>query len=139
VSHQVRLLERDMGVTLFERLPRRIALTAQGRALHPRIHDALLDMAEVMDRLGARPGSGTLTVSTTQSFAALWLVPRLPRLHAAHPGIALSIQGDAGVVDLLRDRSIDVAIRYNAPTTRGLQVGAVFGETFGVYGAPGVV
>lgn len=139
VSHQVRQLERDMGVTLFERLPRRIVPTAQGRALHPRIHDALLDMAEVMDRLGARPGGGTLTVSTTQSFAALWLVPRLPRLQAAYPGIALSIQGDADIVDLLRDRSIDVAIRYNAPSTRGLHVGAVFGETFGVYGAPRVV
>ncbi|MEI2415197.1 LysR substrate-binding domain-containing protein [Orrella sp. JC864] len=139
ISHQVRLLERDVGVMLFQRLPRRVAPSAAGYKLYDRVHEALLNIAQIMDKLGAEPGTGALSVSTTPAFAALWLMPRLAQLRAAHPQLQLRIEASVELVDLLSDRGTDMAIRYNPPSRIGLQPGAQFHETFGAYGAPAAV
>ncbi len=139
ISHQVRLLERDVGVVLFQRLPRRVAPNAAGRKLYDRVHESLLNIAEIMDKLGAAPGTGSVSVSTTPSFAALWLMPRLARLRDTHPQLQLRVEASAELVDLLSERGTDLVIRYNPPSRIGLEAGAVFEEHFGVFGAPQVV
>lgn len=112
VSHQIKDIEAQLGVTLFVRNSRRIALTAAGAELHRAAADALdtlqraLGRARRLDR-----GDRALRLSLSARVASNWLLPRLPRFKAAHPDLALSF--DIG--DELRDfdaDGIDLAIRF---------------------------
>ncbi|MCY7263692.1 LysR substrate-binding domain-containing protein [Pseudomonas protegens] len=136
VSHQIRSLEHWLGVPLFERLPRQVRLTESGRRLFHSLHGALLDVAQSVDTLRPSPSAAQLTVSTTAAFAALWLVPRLGRFYARHPGINLRLDTQCEVVDLQQDASIDVAIRYSQDGYLNLHGLCLFDERFAVYGAP---
>lgn len=136
VSHQVRQLEDWLGLTLFERKPRGVELTADGRRLFECVHGVLLDMVQTVDSLRPRPDAGGLTLTTSTSFAALWLIPRLDGFYQRHPGITVRIHTSAEVVDLTRDASIDLAIRYGGAVPSCLHRHATMRERFGVYGAP---
>lgn len=136
ISHQIRNLERRLGFALFERRPRRLALTAKGAQLFEQVHGALQDIAQTLARLRPVPSAGTLTVTTTHSFAALWLVPRLGRFYDAYPGFQVRLETTAEVVDLRQDASVDVAVRYGGGPYPGLREIAVLEERFGVYGTP---
>src|SRR5579872_5109152 len=87
VSRQVRQLEQWLGVALFERQVRQIALTAEGQQL-------LADAAPAMDQLGqaaravmARAPGLAVRINIRSSFAVRWLIPHLPDFVARHPGI----------------------------------------------------
>lgn len=81
VSHQIKALERHAGVALFDRVPQGVRLTDAGARLFASAHGALLDIAQTLDALRPASAAGALTLSTTHSFAALWLVPRLGRFY----------------------------------------------------------
>ena len=136
VSHQIRSLETWLGVPLFERLPRQVRLTACGERLFHSVHGALLDVAQSLDTLRPQRSTGHLTVSTTPAFAALWLVPRLGRFYAAHPGINLRLDTQCEVVDLQQDASVDLVIRYSLDDYPNLYGLCLFDESFAVYGSP---
>lgn len=136
VSHQVRALESRLGVALFDRQPRGVALTAEGERLFHRLHGALLDVAQAVDAMRPRPAAGALMVTTSASFAALWLVPRLGRFYRAHPEIEVRIDSDGAPVNLHQEGRIDVAIRYGHAESPLLRSAGRLQETFGVYGAP---
>ncbi|MCD9029163.1 transcriptional regulator GcvA [Luteimonas sp. BDR2-5] len=110
VSHQVKRLEAYLGVQLFHRGHRAIALTAEGQALAASLGEVfgLLDLA--LDRATATT-SADLRVSTMESFAAKWLAPRLHRFHRDHPERRIRIETGDAPADFARD-GIDVAIRY---------------------------
>lgn len=139
VSHQIKALERHVGCALFDRVPRGVRLTDKGARLFAGVHGALLDVAQTLDALRPAPASGALTVSTTHSFAALWLVPRLGRFHEAHPQYQLRLDASPDPVDLLQDASVDVAIRYSQQRYPALHAACALREWFGVYGAPAQV
>ena len=109
ISHQVKSLEEWLGVLLFQRLPRRLALTDSGRELLETIRDAF-DRIEVgVARARRNDGGGPLTVTVVPSFAAKWLVPRLGRFQAQHPDIEVRIAADTRLTRF--DDGVDVAIR----------------------------
>lgn len=121
---------------LFERLPRQVRLTECGERLFHSVHGALLDVAQSLDTLRPQRSTGHLTVSTTPAFAALWLVPRLGRFYAAHPGINLRLDTQCEVVDLQQDASVDLVIRYSLDDYPNLYGLCLFDESFAVYGSP---
>lgn len=139
VSHQIRLLETWLGVPLFERLPRRVRLTPCGERLFGSLHGALLEVAQSVDNLRPQRSTGSLTLSTTPAFAALWLVPRLGRFYAAHPNINLRLDTNCAVVNLHQDASVDLVIRYSPSDYSDLYGLCLFDECFGVYGSPAQV
>src|SRR5215468_11253536 len=75
VSRQIRALEDDLGVALFERRPRRLELTEQGHTLYRTAAELLERLQETADRLRSHAGVPHLTVTTTGGFASLWLIP----------------------------------------------------------------
>src|SRR6185369_13810648 len=85
VSHQMRVLEQHLGLSLFVRLPRRLALTAEGLAYARELGHVFERMADATAALRARPSREILSVTTTQSVAARWLMPRLGRFTERHP------------------------------------------------------
>ncbi len=70
VSHQIRALEEELGMPLFERHGKRVALTPSGRLYAERVRDALLQIADATRALQAGNRDKRLTISTMPSFAA---------------------------------------------------------------------
>jgi DNA-binding transcriptional LysR family regulator len=110
VSRQILALEEFLGVALFERRHKALALTAEGRAYLRAIGPALEDVRQATRTLREVRGAHVLTVTTTISFASMWLVPRLAHWRKAHPGIDVRITATHEVVDMER-MGIDVAVR----------------------------
>src|SRR6516165_7942493 len=111
VSHQIRLLEQYCGRTLFRRRPRPVSLTEAGARLFPVVRDGLEAFATALGKIRRKDDRQTLRITTTNAFAARWLVPRLPHWSKQRPGAPLDIVGTDGVLDLLAGDA-DVAIRY---------------------------
>ena len=114
VSRQIKTLEDDLGAKLFTRLNRALKLTSEGEALYVTARSVMRQLEEATARLSARGDERLLTVTTTVSFAALWLVPRLARFRKVRPGIDVRLAAGNELANLERDR-IDVAIRFMEP------------------------
>lgn len=111
VSHQVAQLERRLGVTLFRRLPRGLALTDEGQALVPVLADAFDRIGATLDRYTGGRLQEVLTVGVVGAFAAGWLLPRVEAFARAHPHIDLRLMTNNNRVDLAGE-GLDLAIRY---------------------------
>jgi DNA-binding transcriptional LysR family regulator len=137
VSHQVRALEKALGIALFARRARAVALTQSGDILAVAVGGGLLQIKQALERIAA--AQATLTVTTTPAFAALRLAPHLPAFYARHPEISVQLLTGAEPVDLRRERQVDLAIRYGDGPYPELHAVPLLGETFGAYGAPGLI
>ena len=128
VSRQIKDLEEQLGVALFERRHRALALTQAGQQFYAATAQVLTTMRGATERL--REASGRkrpVSVTTTHSFAALWLIPRLAGFTRAHPGVDVRITADTRVQDLERD-GLDLAIRHGPPSLAGPYAVRLFGE-----------
>jgi len=121
VSHQIKALEEHLGMPVFKRLNRALILTPAGQALFPAVSEALDIMASAVDRLHHQDQSGVLTVTTMDSFAATWLVPKLGRFRRSNPDIDVRISTSDESIDFDRV-NMDMAIRYGAGEWSGLHV-----------------
>ena len=113
ISRQIKTLEVAIGVTLFARFNRRLALTEAGEKLYRSASRALTDIAATLNEL-AGPRTQVVTVTTPLSFASLWLVPRLSGFRALRPDIDVRIAANDSIVSLERER-MDCAIRFCEP------------------------
>ncbi|MBV9456699.1 MAG: transcriptional regulator GcvA [Bradyrhizobium sp.] len=111
ISHQIRRLEEELGIRLFIRKNRALALTAQARDYLPGVRAAFNDLRLATDRLLRKDDDKVLTVSTLASLAAKWLLPRLTAFQEAHPGIDVRITTSTALVDF-RNGDVDAAIRW---------------------------
>lgn len=117
VSRQVQALERSLGVQLFQRRHRGIALTAAGQSLRDLVEPWSEELARFRANYGAaRPAPVTVTASV--GVTALWLLPRLAAFNTAHPDIDLRIAAQNRVVEL-ESEDIDLAIRYSRSAPAG--------------------
>ncbi|WP_129790751.1 LysR substrate-binding domain-containing protein [Sphingosinicella sp. CPCC 101087] len=110
ISHQVRLLEDNLGRRLFERRTRQVILTEAGRQLYPALRDGLDAMHDGVDRVRRQGESPTAVITTTAAFAAHWLVPRLSVFSERHPSIAIAVLATDEVVSLEGGKA-DLAVR----------------------------
>jgi LysR family glycine cleavage system transcriptional activator len=121
VSHQVKALEAELGLKLFNRERQRLVITEAGRAYLNVVRDAFDRIASGTERLLQRQNAGVLTVSTSPNFAAKWLVHRLGRFAEAHPNIDLRVSASLHHVDFARE-DVDLAIRHGNGEALGLHV-----------------
>ena len=114
VSLQIRQLEDELGLKLFERTPKGLALTAAGSRVLPDVSSAFEKLRTTFSTLNeAEAGGAMLTVSAAPSFAAKWLLPRLNRFLSAHPEIEVSIKATVELADFERGEA-DLGIRYGS-------------------------
>ena len=111
VSHQVKALEAELGVKLFNRERQRLIITEAGREYLVVLRDAFDRIAVGTERLVQRQSSGVITVSTSPDFAAKWLVNRLGRFAETHPGLDLRVSATLHHVDFARE-DVDLAVRH---------------------------
>ncbi|WP_153130926.1 transcriptional regulator GcvA [Dechloromonas hortensis] len=134
ISQQIKTLEEYLGVSLFRRLTRALEITAEGSAMLPKVREGFECFASAVDST-RRPGDGVLTILAPPSFAARWLVPRLPRFAAACPEVKLRLSSSGDAVDRrgekrelegepvdLRAASSALAIRYGTGNYPGFRV-----------------
>src|ERR1700757_1673158 len=120
ISHQIRRLEEELGIRLFIRKNRALALTPQARDYLPGVRAAFNDLRLATDRLLRKDDHNVLTISTLASLAAKWLLPRLSTFQEAHPGIDVRITTSTSLVDF-RGGDVDAAIRYGRGHWQGLR------------------
>jgi LysR family glycine cleavage system transcriptional activator len=118
ISHQIRRLEEELGIRLFVRQNRALALTPQAKDYLPGVRAAFNDLRLATDRL-LRKDEHVLTVSTLASLAAKWLLPRLSAFQETHPGIDVRITTSTALVDF-KSGDVDAAIRYGRGDWPGL-------------------
>ena len=128
VSRQMKELEEQLGVALFQRRHRALSLTEAGQQFYAAAAQVLTTMRAATERLRVHAGRRRpLSVTTTNSFAALWLIPRLAGFTRAHPGVDVRITAETRVQDLERD-GLDVAIRHGPASLAGPNALRLFGE-----------
>jgi LysR family glycine cleavage system transcriptional activator len=120
ISHQIRRLEEELGIRLFVRQNRALALTPKARDYLPGVRAAFNDLRLATDRLLRKDDDNVLTISTLASLAAKWLLPRLTAFQEAHPGIDVRITTSTGLVDF-KGGDVDAAIRYGRGHWPGLR------------------
>ena len=118
LSHQIRGLESHLGVKLFERSTRSIALTPAGQALQPGLQAGFLHIRDALASLNRLGDPRVLVVSTPPGFTSKWLAPRLYRFSLAHPEIDVRVSSSIknanfttdGVEAAIRNLPVDVAL-----------------------------
>lgn len=134
VAQQIRGLEAELGLKLFDRQPRMLALTEAGRSYVANVRRAFELIAEATEAL--RPEPQHLTISVTPTFASKWLIPRLPEFTAAHPDIDLRILATDRISNFQTD-AVDLAVRYGRPPFGpGLDVDLLFEQVLVAVASP---
>jgi LysR family glycine cleavage system transcriptional activator len=121
ISHQVRALEQELGVALFDRNGKRVRLNEVGRAYAVSIRRALRDIASATDKACATSRQTRLTITTIPSFGARWLAPRLGGYMALYPECEVRLESSGQLVDFERE-SVDAGIRFGNGNYPGLSV-----------------
>jgi len=119
VSRHIRVLEEHLGVKLFDRLHRAVALTLQGRKLQMVVRESLENIAYVAGAVSRPSLPFKITVSATIAISSFWLTPRLANFRGKYPNVEIHVAISDQPRDLYAD-DIDVGLRYGEGNWRGL-------------------
>lgn len=128
VSYQIKQLEARVDMTLFQRLPRKVILTAAGEQLAPQVLEAFRLLNLAFSALNNRAG-GALAITALPSFAAHWLVPRLGRFQQIHPALHLRLDTSVPLSDLNLG-AFDISIRSGSGTWEGMDAHFLFPDIY---------
>ncbi|HQS00458.1 MULTISPECIES: LysR family transcriptional regulator [unclassified Polaromonas] len=125
VSAQVKNLEARLGVPLFRRLPRGLALTDEGHALLPMLSDSFGRLGNILEQFRGGAYREPVTVAAVSTFAVGWLLPRLETFHRDFPFIDLRLMTHNNRVDLAGE-GLDFAIRFGQGAWHGTHADPLF-------------
>ncbi|MDK2595343.1 LysR substrate-binding domain-containing protein [Pseudoalteromonas obscura] len=111
VSQQMRQLESTLGTRLFIRKGKQMQLSQSGQSLFEYAQKGLTILNQGVSQLQNEEVDGELTITSTQAFIALWLMPRLQSFTEQYPNIQITISSSASFVDL-KQNHLDLAIRF---------------------------
>ncbi len=120
VSHQIKALEKKIGLQLFVRRNRAVELSPSGVQLAAPLTELFAEMSRLITEVSGGDVA-SLQVSAMPSFAAKWLAPRLARFTIRHPDCHVRLEGADRLIDFRRD-SVDIGIRYGRGDYEGLHV-----------------
>jgi LysR family glycine cleavage system transcriptional activator len=112
LSHQIRGLEQEVGVALFHRRTRAIALTEAGKLIYPGIHAGFASLRNAVGQIERARLHNVLVISATPGVVAKWLMPRLWRFLHTHPDIDARVSASLKLADFAAE-GVDVAIRLS--------------------------
>jgi LysR family transcriptional regulator, glycine cleavage system transcriptional activator len=138
VSRRIADLEHELGVALFRRFNRRLELTAAGARYLEGVGRALDQIERASQALRPPRRQTTLRLSVLQSFASLWLLPRLAAFKRARPDLDVEIETSTELMDLADDR-YDAAIRFGSGRWPGLGADRLFRTEVFPFAAPALM
>ena len=113
ISQQMRQLEQALAVKLFTRSGRNMLLTQSGEKLFHACRCGFNEIVQGLNSIQCEGVAGDLTITSTQAFCSLWLMPRIHKFSLLHPEINIKILGSNQIEDLEK-KHIDLAIRFSA-------------------------
>lgn len=131
ISHQISNLEDRLGVLLFERKTRAVKLTHEGSQLAEAVYQAFQRLSATIEEISF--AKSVLRVSTTTSFASMWLVPNLAGFQKQYPEVQVEIKTTEDLIDIDRDRGVDLVIRYGCNKEENRRVTKLVTEDFNAY------
>lgn len=137
LSHQMRQLEERLDRRLFERGPRGVRLTVEGCRLLDAVGSHVEGIERALSTYDQRCDDA-LTLSASPGIMSSWLVPRLPRLVAAHPELELTLQSGSALVNFEHE-PVDAGLRYGRGEWAGLRSERLFGEWIAPVAAPELI
>jgi LysR family glycine cleavage system transcriptional activator len=111
VSQQMRQLEQTLNTKLFIRKAKQMLLSRQGQILYDPAKKALDIIHCGVNQIHQEEIAGEITVTSTQAFTSLWLMPRLKSFAKLHPNIQIRFLPSASFEDF-KQSQIDLAIRF---------------------------
>lgn len=135
ISHQVKLLEETLGLPLFVRQVRRVALTEAGQRLYPALRDGFDGFARTIADLAPQGRRDAVTLTATTLFTARRLLPALDAFRSRHPSFDLRLHASDETVDL-ESGIADIAVRYGSGPFDGLVSEPLLSERFGILSSP---
>lgn len=138
VSLRVRTLEQDLGVRLFKRSTRAVALTDEGRALFDGAASALGTLAETVTSIGAVGGElkGPIRVTAPADFPTRFLAETIGSFRVRHPRVTFEVILSNALLDLVSD-NIDIALRIGIGNHQDAVMRSVFSAEYGLFASPG--
>lgn len=136
VSQQIRALENNLGVALFERMHRKLRLTAAGQQLFTTSSQILRLLHETIERLPSPRQMVRITAAPT--LCTRWLVPRLSTFYERHPNVGVLIDASIQYVNLA-DEPFDVAIRHGRNSASIPQTDIMFPDEVVAVCAPSIM
>jgi DNA-binding transcriptional LysR family regulator len=136
VARRVTALEAQLGLRLFDRMPKSWVLTSEGEGLLAyarRIEEEALAFSRASTGYGTLRGA--VRISAPPVFASHFIVPHLARLRARWPDIAIELIGEARQANLYR-READLAVRLSRPQEPGLAAKPLAELGYDLYGTP---
>ncbi|MCY1404679.1 Glycine cleavage system transcriptional activator [compost metagenome] len=137
VSHQIKTLEGWLGVLLFERTGQGVLLSPSGERLYHQVHDSLRELHRSLEAFKPDCDQRSLTLTTTPAFASLWLIPRLSGFYRRYPNLHVRVETSNSLIDLLRDNSVDLALRAQYKPDPALYNRELLPEHFAAFAPPG--
>jgi LysR family transcriptional regulator, glycine cleavage system transcriptional activator len=125
VSHQIKELEDQLGIQLFQRTSRTMRLTRAGQIFRAAVAESLDQLTKGLHRIRQLDNASQLRVNASASIAAKWLVPRLDRFLALKPGADVRVDVSGALLDFDRD-GVDIAVRFDRGDYPGLRVDRMF-------------
>ncbi|XKE44885.1 LysR family transcriptional regulator [Halomonas organivorans] len=136
ISHRIKTLEARIGIRLFERRARGVALTEAGQRYRDRLAEAFALIERATEELHQPRVAGALRVSAPHALLSQTLLPRLGELRRRHPGLVLTLEGEDRLASL-HDGEVDAAIRFGPGRYPGLHAEPLLGDAITVVGPPG--
>ena len=140
VSAAIAALETRHDIHLFDRIGRRLELTATGRALLPEARALLARAADATQMLADLAGlhQGEIRIAASQTVATYWLPPHMARFAAAYPGITLTLQvaNTAQVLEVTEQGGVDIGCVEGTVAGALWEKRAIGGDRLGLYAAP---
>lgn len=136
VSQQVILVERQLGLRLFHRRPGGMVPTTRGREVAALLAQGFAQIGAAVAR-ATRGRDDALTISVAPVFAARWLIWRLPRFQAAHPGIQVRLDASLGLADPSAGE-VDLCLRVGRGDWPGVRSERLFPQVIFPVCAPGI-
>lgn len=137
LSHQIKALESRLGVVLFRRLPRGVALTDEGVALVPVLRDSFDRIGAALDLFAGGQLREVVTLGVVATFATGWLLPRLDRFRLAHPEVDLRILTNNNRVDLPGE-GLNLAVRFGDGSWHGAEAVPIISAPLAAMCSPGL-
>ena len=140
ISRAMALLERELGVRLFDRTTRRLSLTRTGRLYLKRVAPLLEELEGAADAARDRvtEPSGPLRVTASVAFGERWLVPRLATFRTTFPRVEIELDLSDETLDLSA-RNIDVGLRLGPSIAGSLVAAKLFSTRYRVVATPAYI
>ncbi|PHM46034.1 LysR family transcriptional regulator [Xenorhabdus mauleonii] len=135
ISHQIKLLENQLMVRVFERSPRHVKLTTEGNILYSATTQAFSLLKTAIAKIDSQHTPVPLTLTATTAFISFWLVPHLTLLREQLPDIDLLFHANDNVVDI-ESAGVDLAIRYGFPSEEETNSHPIFKDDFVLAASP---